>query len=54
MVFELVFTSVAGFLLFREPFTLNFLVGGAMIVGSGVGLNLMNRRLRRPEVSLKV
>jgi drug/metabolite transporter (DMT)-like permease len=41
---ELVFAGVAGVVLFREPVTVHLLAGGAMIVGSGVGLNLVNRK----------
>jgi drug/metabolite transporter (DMT)-like permease len=42
---EAVFVGIAGVLLFREPVTLRLLAGGVMIVGSGVGLNLMNQRV---------
>ncbi len=41
---EVVFTGIAGVLIFKDPVTLNFLIGAFLIVGSGVGLNLMNRR----------
>ena len=41
---EVVFTGIAGVLIFKDPVTLNFLIGAFLIVGSGVGLNLINRR----------
>jgi drug/metabolite transporter (DMT)-like permease len=41
---ELVFAGIAGILLFKDPVTLHFWVGALLIVGSGLGLNWMNRR----------
>jgi drug/metabolite transporter (DMT)-like permease len=48
---EVVFTGVAGFLIFKDPMTWNFLAGALLIIGSAVGLNLMNRASRHPPVS---
>jgi drug/metabolite transporter (DMT)-like permease len=48
---EVVFTGIAGFLIFKDPVTWNFLVGAFLIVGSGVGLNLMSRSSRHSPVS---
>lgn len=50
---ELVFVGIAGVVIFKDALSPGFLVGAFLIVGSGVGLNLMNRRFRRPEVSWK-
>jgi len=48
---EVVFTGIAGFIIFKDPVTWNFLTGAFLIVGSGVGLNLMSRASRHPPVS---
>ncbi|UCE33633.1 MAG: DMT family transporter [Deltaproteobacteria bacterium] len=40
---EVVFTGVAGVLLFHDSPGLSFFIGACLIVGSGVGLNLINR-----------
>jgi drug/metabolite transporter (DMT)-like permease len=40
---EIVFAGVAGVLLFKDPVTYHFIVGGFLIIGSGVGLNLISR-----------
>jgi drug/metabolite transporter (DMT)-like permease len=40
---EIVFAGVAGVLLFKDPITYHFVVGGFLIMGSGVGLNLISR-----------
>jgi drug/metabolite transporter (DMT)-like permease len=48
---EIVFTGIAGVLVFKDPVTWNFLAGAFLIVGSGVGLNLMSRTSRHPPVS---
>jgi drug/metabolite transporter (DMT)-like permease len=48
---EVVFTGIAGFLIFKDPVTWNFLIGAFLIIGSGVGLNLMSRASRHPPVS---
>ena len=40
---EVVFTGVAGVLLFHDSLGLSFFIGACLIVGSGVGLNLINR-----------
>jgi drug/metabolite transporter (DMT)-like permease len=53
MMSEVVFTGIAGFLIFKDPVTWNFLVGAILIVGSGVGLNLMSRSSRHSPVSQK-
>jgi drug/metabolite transporter (DMT)-like permease len=44
MMSEVVFTGIAGILLFKEQMTLHFWAGALLIVGSGFGLNWMNRR----------
>jgi len=41
---EIVFAGMAGVMIFNDPITLNLLVGAFLIVGSGVGLNLIYRR----------
>ena len=41
---EVVFTGVAGVLLFHDALGLTFFIGSCLIVGSGVGLNLINRK----------
>jgi drug/metabolite transporter (DMT)-like permease len=43
---ELVFTGIAGVAIFNDSLSLGFWVGAFLIVGSGVGLNLMTRQLR--------
>lgn len=43
MMSEVVFAGVAGVLLFKDSITYHFIVGGFLIIGSGVGLNLMSR-----------
>ncbi len=48
---EVVFTGIAGVLIFEDQITLNFLAGAFLIIGSGVGLNLMSRVLRHSPVS---
>jgi drug/metabolite transporter (DMT)-like permease len=53
MMSEVVFAGVAGVVMFKDPITHNFLAGASLIVGSGVGLNLMHQRLRRSQVSSK-
>jgi drug/metabolite transporter (DMT)-like permease len=40
---EIVFAGLAGVLLFKDSITYNFIVGGFLIIGSGVGLNLISR-----------
>ncbi len=50
---EVVFTGIAGFLVFKDPMTWNFLVGAFLIIGSAVGLNLVSRASRHSPVSLK-
>jgi drug/metabolite transporter (DMT)-like permease len=40
---EIVFAGVAGVLLFKDPVTYHFIVGGFLIIGSGVGLNVVSR-----------
>jgi len=48
---EVVFTGIAGFMIFKDPVTWNFLMGAFLIIGSGVGLNLLSRASRHPPVS---
>ncbi len=50
---EVVFTGIAGFLIFKDPITWNFLAGAFLIIGSAVGLNLISRASRHSPVSLK-
>jgi drug/metabolite transporter (DMT)-like permease len=50
---EVVFTGIAGFLIFKDPMTWNFWVGAFLIIGSAVGLNLLSRASRHSPVSLK-
>lgn len=51
MMSEIVFAGIAGFLMFKDPLTFHFLLGSILIMGSGIGLNLMSRRSRRSPVS---
>jgi drug/metabolite transporter (DMT)-like permease len=46
LMLELVFTGIAGVVIFNDSLSLNFWVGGCLIVGSGVGLNVMIRQTR--------
>jgi drug/metabolite transporter (DMT)-like permease len=48
---EIIFAGIGGFLIFKDPFTTRFLLGALLIVGSGLGLNLINRRSRHAPVS---
>ncbi len=48
---EIVFAGVAGVIIFKDDLHARFLIGALLIVGSGFGLNLRNRRLRLMEVS---
>jgi len=48
---EIVFTGIASFLIFKDQVTWNFLVGAFLIIGSGIGLNLMSRASRHAPVS---
>jgi drug/metabolite transporter (DMT)-like permease len=41
---ELVFAGIAGILFFRDPVTIRFGAGALLIIGSGLGLNWMNRK----------
>jgi drug/metabolite transporter (DMT)-like permease len=41
---ELVFAGIAGILFFRDPVTVRFGAGALLIIGSGLGLNWMNRK----------
>ena len=41
---ELVFAGIAGVFLFRDPVGLHFWVGASLVVGSGLGLNWVNRK----------
>jgi drug/metabolite transporter (DMT)-like permease len=43
---ELVFTGIAGVALFNDSPSLSFWIGAGLIVGSGVGLNLLTRQPR--------
>jgi drug/metabolite transporter (DMT)-like permease len=44
---ELIFTAIAGVLIFKEVLSGGFLVGAILILSSGVGLSWINRRSRR-------
>ena len=48
---EIVFTGIASFLIFKDQVTWNFLAGAFLIIGSGIGLNLMSRASRHAPVS---
>jgi len=50
---EIVFAGVAGVLLFKDPITYHFIVGGFLIIGSGVGLNLISRISKHSPNSLE-
>jgi drug/metabolite transporter (DMT)-like permease len=49
---EIVFAGIAGVLIFNDPITPSLLVGAFLIVGSGVGLNLIHRKSQHSTVSL--
>jgi drug/metabolite transporter (DMT)-like permease len=49
---EIVFAGIAGVLIFNDPITPSLLVGAFLIVGSGVGLNLIHLKSRHSTVSL--
>jgi len=51
MMSEIVFAGIAGFLIFKDPLTFHFLIGAFLIIGSGVGLNLMSRKSRHSPIS---
>jgi drug/metabolite transporter (DMT)-like permease len=51
MMSEIVFAGIAGFLIFKDPLTFHFLMGAFLIIGSGIGLNLMSRKSRHSPVS---
>lgn len=48
---EVVFTGIAGVIIFNDSLSLSFWVGACLIIGSGVGLNLVIRRNRVSEAS---
>jgi drug/metabolite transporter (DMT)-like permease len=48
---EIVFAAIASFLIFKDQVTWNFLAGAFLIIGSGIGLNLMSRASRHAPVS---
>jgi drug/metabolite transporter (DMT)-like permease len=50
---EVAFAGVAGVLLFKDSITYHFIVGGFLIIGSGVGLNLISRISKHSSNSLK-
>jgi drug/metabolite transporter (DMT)-like permease len=50
---EIVFAGTAGALLFKDPITYHFIVGGFLIIGSGVGLNLISRTSKHSPNSLE-
>jgi drug/metabolite transporter (DMT)-like permease len=44
LMFELVFAGTAGVVIFKDPISLRFGLGALLIIGSGLGLNWMNRK----------
>ena len=50
---EVVFTGIAGVVIFRDALSTGFLAGAFLTLGSGVGLNLISRKFRRSEISWK-
>ena len=48
---EVVFTGIAGVIIFNDSLSLSFWIGACLIIGSGVGLNLVIRRNRVSEAS---
>jgi drug/metabolite transporter (DMT)-like permease len=50
---ELVFAGIAGVFVFREPLSQGFFLGALLVLVSGVGLNLVQRRHRRSMLSQK-
>lgn len=53
MMSELVFVGIAGAFIFKEALSTGFFAGALLILGSGVGLNLIHRRSRLSEVVRK-
>ncbi|MBW2059237.1 MAG: DMT family transporter [Deltaproteobacteria bacterium] len=53
LMLEVVFAGIGGIVFFRDSLSSGFLVGTLMVMGSGAGLNLMHRRLRRFGVALQ-
>jgi drug/metabolite transporter (DMT)-like permease len=53
MMSEIVFAGMGGVLLFKDPITYHFIVGGFLIIGSGVGLNLISRISRHSPKPLE-
>jgi drug/metabolite transporter (DMT)-like permease len=53
MMSEVVFAGIAGVLIFNDSLSPGFLTGAFLIIGSGVGLNLVSRRFRRSAESLE-
>ncbi len=51
MMSEIVFAGIGGFLIFKDPLTFHFLIGAFLIIGSGVGLNLLSRKSRHSPIS---
>ena len=46
---EVVFAGIAGVIIFNDSLSPSFWAGASLIVGSGVGLNLVNRRNRSSD-----
>jgi len=46
---EVVFAGIAGVVIFNDSLSPSFWAGAPLIVGSGVGLNLISRRSRSPD-----
>ena len=51
---EVVFTGIAGVVIFHDSLSISFLIGACLIVGSGVGLNMITkpRSLKTPLANL--
>ncbi len=46
---EVVFVAIAGIVIFKDSLSSRFLTGAFLVIGSGVGLNLINRRSERMD-----
>jgi hypothetical protein len=48
MMSELIFVGIAGVIVFKEVLSTCFLAGACLVLGSGIGLNLIHRGSRDP------
>ncbi len=46
---EVVFVAIAGIVIFKDSLSTRFLTGAFLVVGTGVGLSLINRRSQRMD-----